>query len=553
MTERTRKWTISHRQWWIIACIFGFFRTVSLYFYNNEAPLLSTVPYVFLCLFRFMFYSLLFFSVIIAARQLLLRYGFALFCPVSALNPRTGWLDYGTVFLGWLPNVIIKYPGAMCWDTWDMLFCYRTGYALNARQSAFYSLLLGYSMTFFERLEHADWGLWLLILGQYLLYVLAFGYSLQLTRRMGFRRGVRWAVTGYYLLCPYVIAYLGVAIKDAPYSALMMLLTMLLLDCSLDAEAFCSSKAKLILLVLSSAGICLIRKNGICVIGLTALFSCIISLRQCQGKARYRLPAAMLCGCVLCLVINGALSRQHEILPGSIKDALSLPFQQTARYVKYHSDDVTEEERSVIDSILQYDTLADRYDPRISDPVKNRYTENDALLPAYFSVWARQFIRHPLCYCAAAWEQNYYLFVPEAERSNIVLYQDDDVGYELDEPVVISESTVMYAPVFRQPPSLSRWKTWVIAEYRLLHNSLLVGTLSNVSVNTYLFLATLFFMLFRKRACLLPFIPALLTLLTVLAGPAIQGHPRYLFPVIYSTPLLLSFALFTWHEQHDIR
>ena len=386
MTERIRKWTIFHRQWWILACILGFFRTGSLYFYNNEAPLLSTVPYVFLCLFRFMFYSLLFFSVIIAARQLLLRYGFALFCPVSALNPRTGWLDYGTVFLGWLPNVIIKYPGAMCWDTWDMLFCYRTGYALNARHSAFYSLLLGYLVTFFERLGHADWGLWLFILGQYLLYVLAFGYSLQLTRRMGFRRGVRWAVTGYYLLCPYVIAYLGVAIKDAPYSALMMLLTMLLLDCSLDAEAFCSSKAKLILLVLSSAGICLIRKNGISVIGLTALFSCIISLRQRQGKARYRLPAAMLCGCVLCLVINGALSRQHEILPGSIKDALSLPFQQTARYVKYHSDDVTEEERSVIDSILQYDTLADRYDPRISDPVKNRYTENDALLPAYFSV-----------------------------------------------------------------------------------------------------------------------------------------------------------------------
>ena len=111
----------------------------------------------------------------------------------------------------------------------------------------------------------------------------------------------------------------------------------------------------------------------------------------------------------------------------------------------------------------------------------------------------------------------------------------------------------MYAPVFHKPPSLNKWKTWVIAEYRLLHNSLLVGTLSNVSVNTYLFLATLFFMLFRKRACLLPFIPALLTLLTVLAGPAIQGHPRYLFPVIYSTPLLLSFALFTWHEQHDIR
>ena len=181
MTERIRKWTISHRHWWIIACFFGFFRTGSLYFYNNEAPLLNTVPYIFLCLFRFVFYSLLFFSMFIAARQLLLRYASALFCPAPALSPKTGWLDYGAVFLGWLPNIIIKYPGAMCWDTWDMLFCYRTGYSLNAQHSAFYSLLLGYSVTFFERLGHADWGLWLLILGQYLLYVLAFGYSLQLT------------------------------------------------------------------------------------------------------------------------------------------------------------------------------------------------------------------------------------------------------------------------------------------------------------------------------------------------------------------------------------
>ena len=78
-----------------------------------------------------------------------------------------------------------------------------------------------------------------------------------------------------------------------------------------------------------------------------------------------------------------------KITSGSIRETLSIPFQQTARYVKYHSDDLTQEDIIVIDKVLGYDDLAERYDPEISDPVKNKfnkYTSNGELMD-YLKDW----------------------------------------------------------------------------------------------------------------------------------------------------------------------
>ena len=46
-----------------------------------------------------------------------------------------------------------------------------------------------------------------------------------------------------------------------------------------------------------------------------------------------------------------------NINEGSIKEALSIPFMQTARYVVAYDSEVTEEERNAINNVLEYDTL----------------------------------------------------------------------------------------------------------------------------------------------------------------------------------------------------
>ena len=44
--------------------------------------------------------------------------------------------------------------------------------------------------------------------------------------------------------------------------------------------------------------------------------------------------------------------------------------------------------------------------------------------------------------------------------------------------------------------------------------------------------------LFRSRKSLIYYVPLIATMLIVMAAPANQGFPRYLFPVVYMAPLL---------------
>ena len=96
------------------------------------------------------------------------------------------------------------------------------------------------------------------------------------------------------------------------------------------------------------------------------------------------------------------------IVPGGKREMLSIPFQMTARYVKEHPDDITEEESEVIDKMLYMETLAERYDPVSADPVKGfafYEIHNTPDYLDYIRVWFRQGCRHPGSYVNAFFER----------------------------------------------------------------------------------------------------------------------------------------------------
>lgn len=90
----------------------------------------------------------------------------------------------------------------------------------------------------------------------------------------------------------------------------------------------------------------------------------------------------------------------------------SLPFQQTARYVRDYGTEVTEDEKQAIEKVLDYNSLAEIYSEVTADPVKTTYhAQNTKELMDYFTVWFRQFLKHPVCYIESFWNQNYYIFL----------------------------------------------------------------------------------------------------------------------------------------------
>lgn len=73
--------------------------------------------------------------------------------------------------------------------------------------------------------------------------------------------------------------------------------------------------------------------------------------------------------------------------------------QQTARYIRDYGNEVTDDERTAIEKVLDYDAIAQSYMPELSDGVKQYYKNpGKGDLARYMLVWAKMLLKHPVCY-----------------------------------------------------------------------------------------------------------------------------------------------------------
>jgi hypothetical protein len=126
---------------------------------------------------------------------------------------------------------------------------------------------------------------------------------------------------------------------------------------------------------------------------------------------------------------------------------------------------------------------------------------------------------------------------------NISIYQDTDTQIERGETIVISDWTVFYEPIFTEKQGLYNWKRFATAVYTFLHSVPVLNVMSSVSIYTYLLLVLLCYVIVKKQwTKLILLTPVLLIVLIAVAAPAILGHPRYVFPMIYAMPAVMVFC-----------
>ena len=77
-----------------------------------------------------------------------------------------------------------------------------------------------------------------------------------------------------------------------------------------------------------------------------------------------------------------------------------------------YQNDVTEYEKGVISSVLDYDHLTENYDPTLQDPVKYTFNQSATteMLNDYYRVWWKMFLRHPDSYIQATLNNTYGFF-----------------------------------------------------------------------------------------------------------------------------------------------
>lgn len=242
-------------------------------------------------------------------------------------------------------------------------------------------------------------------------------------------------------------------------------------------------------------------------------------------------------------MVLGCLNSRYGEKNGEIKEALSLPFQQTARYMKEYGEEVPREEKVILSRVLDSE-IADLYNPRISDPVKGSYrqwaTAED--LQAYFKLWAKQFFRHPMSYIRATVNQNYMLLWPKEEMYSYwteTIYEDYEPSVRLAEYMELRE---VESPAFQTLAELQDFYVGIAVLMPIW------GMVSNIAFYTLLVIF-LFVLSIRcgLRKTQIALLPLLISVLIEIAAPVVSM--RYSLPFIYPMPAVLAFYLYEVKEK----
>lgn len=268
--------------------------------------------------------------------------------------------------------------------------------------------------------------------------------------------------------------------------------------------------------------IILFRNNGFHIL----LFS-IPFLLLLKSKNRIKLVFHFLFIIVFYISYHHAILPYFKVTPSSPREALSVPFQQTARYVLEHEKEVTEKEKGEIDNILGYDTLKYRYDPEKADDVKNKFNPHSTKkdMKKYFKVWYEQFKKHPLTYLEATLNNTYGYYYPLTSdwyiytKYNEVL-KEHQFSYHYNNLGTLRFVLIIFGVLFPLLP--------------------IIGLFVNIGFSTWILLFMIFYLIYKKKyKNILPYLPSILVFMVCLVSP-VNTYFRYMLPNIFAMPVMLA-------------
>lgn len=433
--------------------------------------------------------------------------------------------------LSWLPYLVAYFPGTLPWDGVRSMNQFITTAPLENHHPVAMNALYAGLMTLGRLTGSDNAGVFLIVLLQTAVCALAFSDSLTFARRAGATRPLLAVGLAFYCIHPMWGLFMQAAIKDTMFFGVFVLYVTCVARVLVEGEP-----RQWAGFAASAAAVCFCRNNGIYIVLVTSVGMLVWLARRSCGRGARLVPAMGMLALapVAYLLAFNLLWPALGINTHEDKEMLSVPLQQTARYLNRHGDDVTEAEHDAIAAILPYDELAGLYLPDLADPVKEALvTQNGSLPPeersAYVAAWRSMFLRHPSTYAAATVANTYAYFYPWTI-----------VGPEIDRPLFYTFQQGLpinqnFDVTYVMPDSVRDALTAAVAVEPLT----VPGLYALYSPATYvlLFLCLVAYAIHRENGlAYVVALPALMLLLTTLAGP-LNGSLRYIMPLAAQLPL----------------
>lgn len=395
-----------------------------------------------------------------------------------------------------------------------------------------HTLLLGGCLSIGRFLGSDNLGLFIYSVMQLLFLAITLAYTIKYLKKLNVSNLYLLIVLFIYSLVPMFPLYAMSGVKDVIFTTLMIWYVLLMFDLSFFYRNKKISITKLCILLLVLLLISMFRNNGLYVILLSLPFLIVI-----MKNNRIRLTLILIIYFLSFKCYGSIILPSFGITDGSVREILSIPFQQTARYVNEKAGDLTKDDIKVIDKVLNYNDLATRYDPEFADPVKNKYNKytTDDELKEYFKVWFKGLKKHPNIYVEATLNNIYGYFYPNKTKWYIY--------YEFDNRIIEDNLTSYHYN------GLNKTRN-ILSNYGKIFPYIpVLGLISNIGFNTWILLYLFLKLLKTNKRYVIYILPLLISLLVCVASP-VNTYFRYAMPYIFSMPLVIGIYIFIKNGGH---
>lgn len=444
------------------------------------------------------------------------------------------------IFICWLPYIIVSYSGCLHWDVFDELaqYFHIENYLSNSvkliDQSQYitkhHSVLYTYLLGNFAKIININIGLYIFNILEIIFIIFCISKTLLFVNKR--LNNNRYLSLIYMIICiyPTVPLYFSILEKDNLFAGFFMLF-------NIELYKFIKEKKfNIFILIISSCFFILLRNNVIYVLIPYFLFLFIIKYHRKQIIYLFLSFIITIIGLNIFCTIN-------KISDGSKAEMLSIPFQQTARYINVYTDEVTKNEKNTINKVLNYNEILNKYKPTLSDPVKNTFNErnpNNKELKEYFVVWFKMFLKHPLCYIEATINNQIgtvYLFPKYVIIRGYILPRT----YVLNNEYIIDKSfgTDLSQLNFKYETKLTSFGFYTDALILLFCNIPIIGSLYIGSLYIWIFIITIINCINGKDYKSIYYLLfCVLYLLIMMLGPCTCVREfRYIYPIYVSVPI----------------
>ena len=334
----------------------------------------------------------------------------------------------GLLSLAYLPYLIVFAPGTTNLDTLYQLRDFLDGTVpirdtmlyggygeglyfqtkiiawLNAHHPVLDTLLFSSFYLLGDKLGSPNLGILLYSVIQILLCSAAFSYMLIYMDRIGIPYRIRRLGFFFLAFIPFVPMFVICMVKDSVFALLFVIY------CCIYTGFVMSKRFKgdMGVFVLLSLLLCLTKQTGLyTIVPANILLLLYGSFRKSIDGVRHLLiyiSSILFPIIVMCIILPFIVYPLLNIYPGGKQERFMICFQQTARLITEKEEVFSQEDRAVIDKVLDFDDMKERYDPHNLDYVKTTYKGycSDEEFKDYLKLWIRYGLMYPGTYLRAS-------------------------------------------------------------------------------------------------------------------------------------------------------